>query len=160
MLSWVQGILQVLGGISIGVTSFVPATGTSQWVMVIPEHDYFIDQGSIQREGDIVTYAGKYTVIPGYAEIWIQHEAPRRFTRNDAAYLVDKSQINCADKTMRYMQDTVYNQDGKVLAALDYESRWNPIVPGSVAEVEWDFVCFRPPTSIPEYSMGSDLESP
>ena len=141
---------QLLSALSIGCAAFVPVGAISHWVMVVPEKDYYIDQASIQRNGDTVRYSGKYLTLPNYAAEWLQQEAPQK----PVSYLVDENQVDCDNKQVRYLRDTAYDARGGVVASHSFVSQWHDILPDTVAEVEWAFVCSRPQLPFPYNISG------
>lgn len=136
-----NALMSFLSMISLGLFGMTYTSPISHWVMVEPSNDYYIDQGSIERQGDEVHYAGRYMSLPDYATQWVKEEAPNQ----QPAFLVDRNVIDCKEKAIKFVSDTVYNGQGKAIASVDYSSSWKPILPDSSAESEWAFVCFQPP---------------
>lgn len=129
----------------LGVFGFIPTASVSQWVLVEPGQDYYVDVASIQRQHETVTYWGKYQTLPEYVQNLLSQASS---FRDESGYLVEKNQINCSDKTIRFVRDTIYNSSGEAVLSQDYPSRWHPILPRTVAEEEWKFVCSPPPVSL------------
>jgi hypothetical protein len=128
----------------LGLLTIIPTSVVSKWVMVEPDQDYYIDLANLQRHGETVTYWGKYKVLPNY----IQQLTEESTILQEADYLVERNQINCKQKTIRFVRDTIYNTNDQAIVIQDYPTWWHPILPNTVAEEEWQFVCYPPPLPI------------
>lgn len=133
--------------------SYAPKSLAAEWVKVAENSvndRFFVDKGSMQRQGDIVRYWE-------YREFQQPNNAFLEETVDKPVYGVVMSwSLDCAAKVQRLRQVTAYDRDRKVIQKFAYGDSGSLVQPkpGSSASRVLDYVCTSKEQS------GSSAEPP
>jgi hypothetical protein len=122
------------------VLAAAPAAVAAEWVKVtenVASDRFFVDQSSIQRQGDFVRY-WEYREFPQPNDAFLEESV------DQPVYgVVLNWSGDCTNNTQRLRQVTAYNIDRKVIQRFSYGDR-SPLIqtqPGSSTNAVLSYVC-------------------
>ena len=115
------------------------AFATEAW-LAIPNSDpnimFAIDQGSIERQGDIVRFWEKLVFI----QPKIVDEASGKWVKEKKVHRL----MHCADATQGVISGATYAENGRFISSVSFDapqSEMSAIPPGTLAAAELKLVC-------------------
>ena len=115
------------------------ALATESW-LTIPNSDpnilFSIDQGSIERQGDIVRFWEKLVFI----QPKIVDEASGKLVKEKKVHRL----MHCADATQGVISGATYAENGRFISSVSFDapqSEMSAIPPGTLAAAELKLVC-------------------
>jgi len=139
-------VSRTIGTLLCGLLGAAPTAvqaGSSQWWFVAQGSDrvLFVDVGSIQRDGDVVRYQASQVI---------------RDPANPAALIRVYMKADCKKRTETWDLAMRYDTDDKRLdeAAVSYAPE--AVVPGTVGEAQWQFVCADDRTAADGFPLQID----
>ena len=115
------------------------ALATEAW-LTIPNSDsnimFAIDQGSIERQGEIVRFWEKLV----YIQPKVVDEASGKWVKEKKVHRL----MHCADRTQGVISGATYSENGRFISSVSFDapqSEMSAIPPGTLAAAELELVC-------------------
>jgi len=100
---------------------------------------YYYDQQTVTRLSKDNVKVWSEIVFKGKGVEEAVERLGKRY--EDVGYDISLKEINCADKTQRWISSSVYSKKGELLRTPPYNTQWESVVPGSLSEVLLRKVC-------------------
>jgi hypothetical protein len=122
------------------VLATAPAAVAAEWVKITENaasDRFFVDQSSIQRQGDFVRY-WEYREFPQPNDVFLEESVDQPVYGVVLNWTAD-----CTNSTQRLRQATAYNIDRKVIQRFSYGDRGTLIQtqPGSSTHAVLNYIC-------------------
>ena len=115
------------------------ALATEAW-LTIPNSDsnimFAIDQGSIERQGEIVRFWEKLV----YIQPKVVDEASGKWVKEKKVHRL----MHCAERTQGVISGATYTENGRFISSVSFDapqSEMSAIPPGTLAAAELELVC-------------------
>ena len=115
------------------------ALATEAW-LTIPNSDsnimFAIDQGSIERQGEIVRFWEKLV----YIRPKVVDEASGKWVKEKKVHRL----MHCAERTQGVISGATYTENGRFISSVSFDapqSEMSAIPPGTLAAAELELVC-------------------
>lgn len=109
---------------------------------------------------DYVDAASIVSLTPDIRRAWTWSFVAPYSASQHAGELVSLREFNCSTRQMRFMQSTFYTPEGQPRPSPSRASPWEYATPGSMGELELNFVCSPPETWPPVATRVDDGLTP